>query len=60
MDKDLGAVMVLVTIFLLFAMFVAGHKTGRIDSFDMCIDYHSDMTVVDARALCKKIASGKK
>ena len=56
----------IVAIFLgfIFAMMIAGlmgYKQGTGNSYDNCINYYSDLSVVDARTICKKIVSeGKK
>ncbi len=48
----------------IFAMMIAvlmGYKLGTGNSYDNCINYYSDLSVVDARAVCKKIVNeGKK
>jgi hypothetical protein len=47
-----------------FAMMIAGlmgYKLGTGNSYDNCINYYSDLSVVDARVTCKKIVNeGKK
>lgn len=49
---------------VMFAMLISclfGYKLGTGSSYDNCINYYSDESVVDARAICKKIVSeGKK
>jgi hypothetical protein len=48
----------------IFCMMIAGlmgYKLGTDNSYDNCINYYSDLSVVDARAVCKKIVNeGKK
>lgn len=48
----------------IFAMLISclfGFKLGTGNSYDNCINYYSDLSVVDARTICKKIVSeGKK
>ena len=48
----------------IFAMLICGlmgYKLGTGNSYDNCINYYSDLSVTDARAICKKIVSeGKK
>ncbi len=48
----------------IFAMMIAGlmgYKLGTGNSYDNCINYYSDLSVVDARATCRKIlVEGKK
>jgi hypothetical protein len=55
MDKDLWVIVVFVGIFTLFGVMMFGDKIGRGSSYDNCIDYYSDLSVTDARKLCRQI-----
>ena len=55
MDKDLWVIVAFVGFFTLFGVMMFGDKIGRGSSYDNCIDYYSDLTVTDARKLCRQI-----
>ena len=61
MDKDLYVIFAFVAFFSLFGVLMFGDKLGRGSSYDNCINYYSDLSVTDARKLCRQIVIlGKK
>jgi len=61
MDKDLYVIFAFVALFSLLGVLMFGDKLGRGVAYDNCIDYYSDLSVTDARKLCRHIVIlGKK
>lgn len=61
MRDDTVAALFIGAICIMLVACLFGYKLGTGNSYDNCINYYSDLSVVDARNICKKIVSeGKK
>jgi hypothetical protein len=61
MRDDSVAAIFVGAICIMFVACLFGYKLGKSNSYDNCIEYYSDLSVVDARITCRKIVvEGKK
>lgn len=59
--NDLALPISVAVLAVIIGVLMAGEKMGRQAVYDNCINYHSDQSVIEARATCEKIVvKGKK